>query len=68
MNLNVSLEQIVHQAASLDRNDCIAELRNLPHLKLDFNDEFLQQQSVEKLRHILVAASLQARRHLKASA
>ena len=57
------MEPIILIINSLDREGCISELRQLPYLKLDFSDEFLAEQTLDSLRHILMAAFQQAKRH-----
>ncbi len=64
MQLNQSIESVMRQINGFDRRHCIDELKAFPYIKLDFTDEFLQEQSLDRLRHILMAAILVARRHL----
>ena len=68
LSLTEPIDHIIVQISELDRDHCIDELRHVPHLKLDFTEEYLRKQSVESLRHLLLAAVQQARRHLKRSA
>ena len=62
MQLNQPVEQIIEEIHGLDRGRCIAELRSLPRLRLDFTPDFLEHLSLEQLRHVLMAACLQARK------
>ncbi len=63
MQFDLPIERLLQRIATLDRAQCIAELRGLPRPKLDFTDEYLDRQSIEGLRHLLLAAVLTARRH-----
>lgn len=57
-------EQMVVVVAELSRERCVDELGRVPHVPLDFTDDFLAALSTEQLRHVLLAALLQAsRRH-----
>lgn len=62
MRLNQPVEQIIQEIHSLDRRGCLSELRTFERPRLDFTDEFLNHLSLEQLRHILMAACLQARK------
>lgn len=55
-------EQMVVVVAELSRERCVDELGRVPYVPLDFTDDFLAALSVEQLRHVLLAALLQARR------
>lgn len=57
-----SLQDVIDSVQSYDRDHCIAQLLRIRRPKVDFTAEFLQQQSLDRLRHILVAAFLQARK------
>ena len=57
-----SMTDLVNTVQSFDRDHCIAQLQQLRRPKLDFTDEFLQNQSLDRLRHIVMAAFLQARK------
>jgi hypothetical protein len=61
------LEPVIVQINSFDREGCIDELRQLPYLHLDFSDDFLEEQSLDGLRHILMAAYQQAKRHRRSA-
>ena len=62
MDLDLSLEQLLKKVASLDREACKRELRGLREIPLDFTEEFLDAQSTDQLRHVLLAACLQVRK------
>lgn len=57
------IEQLLQRIAGLGREDCVAALRSIRRPRLDFTDQYFEQQSLEGLRHLLMAAVLQARRH-----
>ena len=59
---DLPVEQLVQHVHTLDRDGCIHELTHFQAIPLDFDEPFLRQMSVERLRHILVAACLTARR------
>ena len=46
----------------LDRVQCIDELLNFRAIPLDFSRTFLNEQTVDRLRHILMAAYLRTMR------
>ena len=50
-----------------DRHQCIQELLNFPDIPLDFTQAFLDDMSLERLRHILLAAYVTVMRHRAAS-
>lgn len=53
-------EQAVNDVAQMSREQIQEEILNFQgRFKLDFSPEFLQAQSLERLRHILLAAKLQ---------
>jgi hypothetical protein len=53
---------LLKRAAEMDRLQLIGMLRSLHcGFELDFTDEFLETVSLERLRHIVVAAALHAR-------
>ena len=64
MQLNQPVERIIEEIHSLDRVGCISQLRTLARPRLDFTDDFLDDLSLEQLRHVLMAACLQARKPL----
>ena len=59
MAVATEAQHVVHEIASLPREQIIRELLNFEgRARLDFTEEFLAPKSVEHLRHILVAAKL----------
>jgi len=52
------LEQVLADIHHLDRMQCIHELKHFDEIPLDFDDAFLAASSLERLRHILMAAVL----------
>jgi hypothetical protein len=62
MTTGGSINELILQVGSFDRDGCIEHLRQMRKPRLDFTDEFLQGQSLDHLRHIVMAAFLQARK------
>jgi len=62
MYLTMELEALLRHLAELPRERCLAELADVPFLSLDFTDAYLATQSTDQVRHLLLAALLQARR------
>lgn len=56
------VEQIVTTVSAFDRAACVAQLRRL-RLPLDFTDAYLAGVNLEQLRHLVLAATLQALKH-----
>ncbi len=61
MSANESLDQLVQTIFTLDRDHCIDLLCSMKRPQLDFTDEYLHGLSLDRLRHVLVAASIQSR-------
>lgn len=58
------LEQTATSLASLGRNELKKRIRNFRgRFKLDFTDNYLDGISIDRLRHILLAALLNTRPH-----
>ncbi len=57
------IHELIQKVGSFDREACVAHLRQLRRPKIDFSEEFLHSQSLDRLRHIVMAALLQARKH-----
>ena len=57
------IEELIDTIHSLDRDRCKSELRRFEMVRLDFTDEFLEKLSLDRLRHVLLAACIQARTH-----
>jgi hypothetical protein len=51
-----AFEEISSRIASLNKSELKRRLRSFKGLKLDFTDSYLEGQSVDRLRHILLAA------------
>jgi len=64
MTLNQPLESLVCQIARMSRCECMAAMKSIERPRLDFTDEYLNAASLDQLRHILVAAVIQARKHI----
>ena len=57
-------EQTATSIASLGRNELKRRIRNFHgRFKLDFTEDYLNNISVDRLRHILLAALVNARPH-----
>ena len=57
-------EQTATSIAVLDRNELKMRLRNFKgRFKLDFSEDYLNKLSVDRLRHILLAALVNAGPH-----
>ncbi len=58
--LPADTERLVALIARMDRNQLQKELLHFQgSVRLDFTEDFLRKQSIEQLRHILLAARLQ---------
>lgn len=63
MASRVYLEQTATSIAALGRVELKRRIRNFKgRFKLDFTDDYLNRLSVDRLRHILLAALMTARR------
>ena len=62
MSPNLPTEQLIQQIHALNRSQCIRELLGFKSFPLDFTPTYLKQMSVERLRHLLMAAMLTAHR------
>ncbi|QNN24234.1 hypothetical protein HED60_18810 [Planctomycetales bacterium ZRK34] len=52
------VHQLVQQIHGMSRTQCIDALTHFDGIPLDFTEPFLQRMSVERLRHILLAAMI----------
>ncbi len=59
---NYEVDRLITDVFQFDHARCKAELARISRPKLDFTEEYLDTMSVERLRHVLVAAYLQAQR------
>ncbi len=59
------IDQLLKTVQDLDRSGCKTQLRGLDRIHLDFTDEYLDALTLERLRHILVAACIQSRKTRK---
>lgn len=58
------LEQTATSIASLGRNELKRRIRNFKgRFRLDFTEEYLDNLTIDRLRHILLAALINARPH-----
>lgn len=53
-----SIEAALKEIHTMDRPRCIHELTHFRDIPLDFDPDFLNGMSIERLRHILMAAVL----------
>lgn len=57
------IEELICLVATLDRPSLVKQFRTFKaNFPIDFTPEFLEQQPVERLRHILLAVCLQSQR------
>ena len=57
------VERQVTSVAALGREELKRRIRNFPsRFKMDFTEEYLDKISIERLRHILLAALITAKR------
>lgn len=59
---DMSIDELIRGLHTLDRDSCKAALLDIKRPALDFTESYLDQMSTERLRHILMAAYLQARK------
>jgi len=62
MSPHLPIDQLLVTIHELDRDCCMAELLHFKHIKLDFTEKYLERMSTDRLRHVLMAACLQARK------
>ena len=62
MTQRTPIDELIRTIHTLDREGCKKQLFHLNRPKLDFTEEFLKTMSTERLRHVLLAACLQARK------
>ena len=62
-NMNTrNLDEIATSIATLERDDVKTRLRNFNgRFKMDFTDEYLDNLTIDRLRHILLAAVVTAK-------
>jgi len=58
MNHAGPLHEALQAVHRMNRGQCIEELTHFPGIPLDFDEDFLQEMSVERLQHLLAAAVL----------
>jgi len=56
MPVTTAIEDITKKVESLSRSEIKHRLKNFKCLRLDFTDEYLDRQSINRLRHIFLAA------------
>jgi hypothetical protein len=64
MTAREHFEQTAASIASLDRQELHNKIRNFQgRFKFDFTEDYLNSLSVDRLRHILLAATINAKIH-----
>ncbi len=59
-----SFEELSSSIASLSKSEVKRRLRNFKGMRLDFTERYLNGQSTDKLRHMLLAAMTTRMRHI----
>jgi hypothetical protein len=67
MNVNDSIDEMIRTVQTLDRERCMDQLRQMHRPKIDFTDEFLEGMSLDRLRHVVMAAFLQSKKSARRS-
>lgn len=62
MELNRPVDDLITEVLGMAESDCLDTLRSLPPMYRDFTDAYLASLTLEQLRHIVMAACLQARK------
>ncbi|MBI1368976.1 MAG: hypothetical protein GC162_10025 [Planctomycetes bacterium] len=60
------IHQTVREIHAMSRGQCIDALTHFRDIPLDFDESFLSQMSLERLRHVLLAAVLTVHRRRSA--
>jgi hypothetical protein len=61
MRVDGGVEELVCSVAEFDRSRCVDALRSIAWPPLDFSAEYLESQTLDRLRHLVMAAMLRAR-------
>jgi hypothetical protein len=67
MSTDDPIDAVIQTVAAMDRDGCKAELRRIDRPTLDFTDEYLDSLTIDRLRHVLMAAHLQRRKRGRAA-
>ncbi len=62
VRLEGCVEEMARAVADFDRTRCVDALRSIAWPPLDFTADFLESQSLDRLRHLVMAAMLRAKR------
>lgn len=62
MQLDGPVEQLIQDIHALDHDGVVDQLLSIRKPRLDFTEDYLRSLTLEQLRHILMAACLQARK------
>lgn len=66
MQIDMSLDELARQINRMSRIQCIYELTHFPQMRLDFDERFLMNQSLDRLHHLLFAACVTVKRRVAA--
>ena len=59
-----NLEDLIQALHAMCRSELLVALRAVPsRFRMDFTDDFLARQSDDRIRHLVFAAYVQARKH-----
>ena len=64
MSSSSSFEELSSSIASLSKSEVKRRLKNFKGMRLDFTEKYLNGQSTDKLRHMLLAAMTTRMRHI----
>ena len=62
--LRSPLDLVLREVNGMARRECVDRLVHFDSIPLDFDESFFRTMSVERLRHVLMAAVITARRRL----
>lgn len=66
MTIPTDINELLVTVAELDRPELVELLREVPcRFPVDFTDEYLNTLSLDRLRHVVVAVCLQARKNAR---
>jgi hypothetical protein len=68
MTIPLDIDELIVTVEGMPRPDLVEMLRTIPcPFPIDFTDAYLSSLSVERLRHLVVAVCLQARKSSRAT-
>ena len=65
MGSREQIDRILTSVPTYDRRRCIDQLHQIKRPRIDFTEEYLNKLSLDRLRHVVVAAYLQARKYAR---